>query len=456
MRNNTINAIMLGENFFEAAAFSSKKGKLHQDAFAGDFLDISQREAASKVIKSACHGKAKINFKKTFSVVIPRAYATIKSLELPSVNANEIARMVDFQLQDSLPYRREDLIAQNLIYPSEQEGCSRIKAIVVQRELIDNLVGILSLASVKISGIDLSSNVLLTRFKMLYKKEPFFDETSLLASIENHSVDFVFIEKGAMFLSRGVVLEGDGFRENFLKEIEKSISLFNHKFLDKILSNIVLWGRRDDLSSLENLVSSQASLKVHVKDDENLLKSSAYAFCERDKDNSINLLPQDIREKQARHLRRISFAKMAFWAALAAVFLMAGFFFDFKEKENRLEAMNQQLEKIKPDAVKIQQEKIITEKALDRQSEPIRSLEVLAELYSITGPGIFFNALSLTDDKSIIKGQAEELDKILEFVSRVEASPLFENVELKYTSKRRFEKKEIVDFEIAFSISKQP
>lgn len=451
----TINTVVLCEKFFEAATFSSKNGKLYQEAFVDAFLDLEQKGTASEIIKSAGHGnkdgKGKINFKNHFSVVIPRAYATIKTFKLPSTNINEIARMVDFQLQDTLPYRREDLIVQNLIYPSTEEGCSRVKTIVVQRELIDNFIGILNSASVKISRIDLSSNVLLNRFKMLYKREPFFEEAGLLVNIENRSVDFVFVEKGEMFLSRGVVLSEDNFKENFLHEIEKSISLFSHKFLDKVVSSIVLWGRRDDLSSLADLTASRVSLKVRLKEDENLLKSLAYSFYERDREN-INLLPPDIKEKQERYARRKDFVRMSLLGTFATAFLMTGFIFDFKEKENRLALIEEQVRKIEPDAALVEEKKLLTSTALDKQAQPILFLEVLAELYSITEPGIFFNTLSLTTEKSIIKGQAEELDKILEFVSSVESSSLFEDVELKYTTKRRLEKKEIVDFEIAFSV----
>lgn len=451
MKKKTVNTIMVVDNFFQAAAFIFKKGNFYQQAFADAFVDPVQKETSSKIIKSACQEK-KIGFRNNFLTLIPRSQVTIKSFELPSTSANEIKQMVNFQLQNSLPYRLENLIIQNLMYPSSKEGYLQVKTVVVQKELIENLIEIFKLSTIKVSRIDLSSVVLINRFKMVYKREAFFKETSLLIDIEGEGIDFVFIRNGQILLSRGVLLNKDNFKEDFLREIKKSLSLFSHKFQDKLLL-ILLWGRRPDLSNLADLISGHTDLEVQVKESENLLKSLAYSTYEEKE--KINLLPDLVREKQRHNLKRKNFLRIILFIAVIFIFLITGLFFDFKEKQKQLTDINYQIEQIKSDAVEIQQKKLIIESALMNQAKTLQSLEILGELYSITAPGIFFSSFSLTPAESaIIKGQAEELDKILEFVSKLESSSLFENVELKYTSKRRLKEKEIIDFEIAFFISR--
>ncbi len=450
MKKKTVNTIMVVDNFFQAATFIFKKGNFYQQAFADASVDPAQKETLSKIIKSACQEK-KIDFRNNFLTLIPRSQVTIKSFELPSTSANEIEQMVNFQLQNSLPYRLENLIIQNLMYPSSKEGYLQVKTVVVQKELIENLIEIFKLSTIKVSRIDLSSVVLINRFKMVYRRESFFKETSLLIDVEREGIDFVFTRNGQILLSRGALLNKDNFKEDFLKEIKMSLSLFNHKFQDKLLL-ILLWGRSPDLSNLVDLISGHTNLEVQVKESENLLKSLAYTTYEEKE--KINLLPGLVRERQRRNLKRKSFLRISLFIAVICIFLIAGLFFDFKEKQKQLNDINYQIEQIESDAVEIQQKKLIIESALMNQAQTIQSLEILGELYSITAPGIFFSSFSLTPAKSaIIKGQAEELDKILEFVSKLESSSLFENVELKYTSKRRLKKKEIIDFEIAFFIN---
>jgi Tfp pilus assembly protein PilN len=453
MKKKIINTIIVAESFFEVAVFTSRKGVLYQKIFASASLNFTQKEKASKIIRSSCQ-RNKIDFKKDFSCVIPRHLLTIKDFEVPSTNADEIEQMVNFQLQDSLPYRLEDLSIQNLIYPSQKEGYSRIKSIVVQKELIGDLLEIANLSQIKISKIDLSSNVLLNRFRMIYSKEPFFKEASLLINVEGESVDFVFLKNGHALLSRGMLLNKENFKERFLKEFEKSLSLFNHEFSDKLLS-VFLWGKRHNLSILADLISKQTNLKTETKEDEDLLKSLAYSsYKQRSK---INLMPRAIKEKQRQSLKRRSFLKITFLSIIMVLFLLLALFFDFKEKEKQLAVINSQIEQIESEAIGVQQKINIIEEALAKQAQTLQSLEILKELYLVTQPGIFFNSFSLIPAKSgVIKGQAEELDKILEFVSRLESSPLFENVELKYSSKRRLKEKEIVDFEVAFFISQLP
>ncbi len=451
MRKKTVNTIIIAENFFEAAAFNLKKGELCQQIFVTAFLNPAQKEASPQIIKSACQKKG-VELKRYFLAVIPRFQVTIKNLELPSTIISEIKQMVIFQLQNSLPYKVRDLVIQNLIYPSSKEGYSQVMSVVVQKEIINDFLEIFRLSQVKVSKIALSSTVLLNRFKTIYKKEPFFKDTNLLINIEGESVDFVFIKNGQILLSRGVLLKKDDFDDSFLKEAEKSLSLFNHKFSDKLWL-VFLWGRGPDLGILADSIARQTNLKTQVKKDENLLKSLAYCSYSEEEDE-INLMPQVLKEKQRRSLKRRNLIKIAISSTVIIVFLILALFFDFKEKEKELTALNNQIEEIESDAVEIQKKKIIIENAADKQTQTLQSLEILAELYSITQPGIFFNSLMLTPAKSaVIKGQAEELNKILDFAGRLESSRFFKNVDVKYTSKRRLKKKEIIDFEIVFFIN---
>ncbi|MFH1857126.1 MAG: PilN domain-containing protein [Candidatus Omnitrophota bacterium] len=449
----TVNTILITKDFFEAAVFSLKKEKFYQQSFVSNILHSTDNETVAKTVESACR-QNKIELKRDFSVVVSRALVTIKNLELPSTNLSEISQMVDFQLQDSLPYRLEDMIVQNMVYPSFMEGYSRVKAIILQKEIIDNIVEIFSLASIKVSKIDLSSNVLLSRFKMLYKKEPFYEKPVLLIDLESENIDFVFIKKGEILLSRGVVLYGDNFEENFAAEVRKSISFFAHKYPAENLSFIILWGRRSDLPVLKDLISDQAELEISVKEDENLLKSLAFSSDERD--TKINLLPMWIQEKQSILLKRWNLIKMTLMSIIVILFTALGFLFDFKAKERELSNIDARIKKIEGDALKIQRKIDVVEGILAQQVETLYSLEVLAELYKVTQSGIFFNSFTLTPKNlAVIKGQSGGLDNIIGFVDNLEGAPLFENVELKYTVKRRLKTQEIIDFELAFFVKKQ-
>lgn len=205
---------------------------------------------------------------------------------------------------------------------------------------------------------------------------------------------------------------------------------------------------------LKDLISDQAELEISVKEDENLLKSLAFSSDERD--TKINLLPMWIQEKQSILLKRWNLIKMTLMSIIVILFTALGFLFDFKAKERELSNIDARIKKIEGDALKIQRKIDVVEGILAQQVETLYSLEVLAELYKVTQSGIFFNSFTLTPKNlAVIKGQSGGLDNIIGFVDNLEGAPLFENVELKYTVKRRLKTQEIIDFELAFFVKKQ-
>lgn len=452
MIKKIMSTVILVEDFFETAIFGLKKGRFYEESSFSAMLNPEEKDNWSKNIKLLCQQK-KVDLRRNFTLVIPRAQATIKDFELPSMSLNEIENMVNFQLQDSLPYRTEELIVQNLIYPSDKKGYSRVMSIVVQKELISKLLDILKKFSIKIYKIELSVVVLVNRFKALYKKEPFFEKTCLLINIENKNVDFIFIKKGEIILSRGILLSKENLEGNFLRETEKTLSLFKHKYSD-VISSVFLWGKWADLTALANMVCAKTKLDVQVKENENLLKGAAY--CSLSKENEINLMPKLIQEQQRRSIKRTNFLRMGGIIAAIILFLSLGLFFDLKEKQKQLLFIDNQIKSVETDALDVRAKSILIEAVSAKQEGILKPLEILSELYLITDSDISFNSFSLTGSNFIvIKGQAERLDKVLNFVSLLEAADLFENVELKYTAKRRIREKEIIDFETAFYVSQR-
>jgi hypothetical protein len=76
------------------------------------------------------------------------------------------------------------------------------------------------------------------------------------------------------------------------------------------------------------------------------------------------------------------------------------------------------------------------------------SLNILEELYKITPETIALSSLDLEIGKvAILRGQAQELSQVFDYVTTVESSPYLQNVKVNFANRRKIGEDETVSFE---------
>ncbi len=68
-------------------------------------------------------------------------------------------------------------------------------------------------------------------------------------------------------------------------------------------------------------------------------------------------------------------------------------------------------------------------------------------------PQIYLALYTYEEDRVDLKGTATVLSDVFKFVTILENSPYFQNVEVRYATKRKIGDQELVDFEISCPLS---
>ncbi len=83
-----------------------------------------------------------------------------------------------------------------------------------------------------------------------------------------------------------------------------------------------------------------------------------------------------------------------------------------------------------------------------------KTVDIITELFKTVPQEIWLNSLTFDAGRSVtLKGQGSGLSSVFRFVSVLEKSPYFENIQVKYTTKRKFQEREITDFELVCPVS---
>src|SRR3990167_988360 len=106
----------------------------------------------------------------TVTAVIPRRFAILRHLSLPSHADSEIRKMVELQIAKQIPYPREDVVLDYLIIEKQPSGYSKVLIVAVHKDVINRYLKIFKDAGVNLNSLTLSSVGLLGWFNYWQQK----------------------------------------------------------------------------------------------------------------------------------------------------------------------------------------------------------------------------------------------------------------------------------------------
>jgi Tfp pilus assembly PilM family ATPase len=120
------------------------------------FMKLSQiKESVSGAI-SKVFRDLKLN-KNTVILCIPRHLATVRILELPSIDPKEIADMIDLQIGKQTPYAKEEIVFSHRIIDAEREGYTKAMLVIAKHSLIKERLVTLEKVGIDARRVCLSS-----------------------------------------------------------------------------------------------------------------------------------------------------------------------------------------------------------------------------------------------------------------------------------------------------------
>ncbi len=419
------------------------------------------REGVKKVFK-------KIGFKNEEVILsLPTNYVTCRYLRVPTQDPAEIQKIVSLQAPLYLPYATHELITAYRIISTDAQGYSSIHAVIVPKDLVVRYVEIFDELKPARLTIIWSSYGLEYLFDYLRPQE---SDTVLIVDVDASQAELAIISSQKLLLSRYFKLPSDKtqWEKLFISEINKTKKAYFDEISKENINKIFVFcppkmspGFFETLSGSinmpmeilaanENLKLSRDLLDTFLNLDISFANLRGLAI-KGEVEESLNLLPSDLKEIARQSLRK----KSRNWAAVsvACILLISGLAVvrNFDNKMDYLDFLNVQLNEVENEVRPLKGlEKRF--RLFSHRSDSQKSIvDIIYELHQLMLPEMTMISLQYEEGKQVVlNGEAGELDSVLDFVARLESSPVFKNlnIKIKHATKKVTSYGEKINFEI--------
>lgn len=398
-------------------------------------------------------------------VSLPRSKVTCRYLKVPTQKPTEIENIVSLQASKYLPYNINELVTGYQILSVDKEGYSDINMVIAHKDAVERYLRIckeLKTARLKIS---LSSYGLVNFYSYI---KPEDSATVMIIDIDSYQVELAIISHQKLLFSRYFKINRtqSNWESLFINEINKTRDAYLKEAALEAPIKIIVVGTTKTYEEFIQALHKQTGLPVEIFSYENinisgelleriLVSDSSFASIIglglKDVEESLNLLPQDIKAEAKRLTHHKEQFRLISFIVGIILILGLGVAKNLANKALYLKQLKVELNKITNDAKPLEgMEKRL--KAMQRRLEKKpSSVEVLYEIHRIIPSQISLLNFSYEDATQVIlRGQTPELNSVFTFVSQLEKSPVFKNfnIKVRYATKKRVALVEVIDFEI--------
>ena len=174
----------------------------------------------------------KFNIRQNYVLLnVPRHLVMARLVSLPSTNDAEIKNMVKMESLKQVPYSGEEIITGFRIIEKLKNRYSNVLMALVEKSVINRLIGILKNADLSIEKIAVGSESLFdwfSIFKKKIKKEEKIQNLALI-NVDSEYVEMDIIEKGNLVFTRSFSYAGKHYpyTKEIIDEIQKIPRLLN-------------------------------------------------------------------------------------------------------------------------------------------------------------------------------------------------------------------------------------
>jgi|GEM_PF-4761717 Tfp pilus assembly protein PilN len=380
----------------------------------------------------------KLKFRNESLVVsLPQKIVALRQFKVPSVEAGEIAEMVNFWALRYMPYPIEEMVTAYSLIKQDEQGYSYVNLNVAHRKDAGRLLKILNPWAKNIEAFVLSSYGLVAAGANL-KETP-----AVIVSIEESCADIIIASGNNLLFGRaaGVSAQDDRLGEKLAEEINKTIKAYYRENIAAGPDKVIVAQTPYNLSSV---LKEKTNLPVEELD----LAEPALAATLNLSYRFINLLPPEIKENKENTALSAQFGKIAVLFLLSALAVFFSFVVIFYGYHSRLNAFKSEADKIYPEVKELAAIKQKID-ALSKKAAQARTLDVLYEVYRIIPAGLALSSLSYEQGREVIlRGNAQGLNGVLDSLALFEKSDIFKDAKVNYAAKRKTKDSEIVEFEI--------
>ena len=395
---------------------------------------------------------------------ICRSMLVVRSVELPSSKDEEIKSMLGFQVSKILPFDLKDVVYDFYVAKKKKEGTSNIIITLVKDELLKKSLKLLGNNSGSLKAVSFSSVGLLNLY-LKYKAHKAQHGAVVLLNIDSDCGDFCVVEAGELVFTRSISFGKDEYIGKLIEEVKLSINTYLKESgaHDASISEIFIFDNFSDIEVLVDLFKKEFNKPVTIINwykfvgfsDKVMDKSQVQPYCSAigmlfaNNNFKVNLLPESLKVNLKTKVRIKESVEIWGLLILAALLVFSIFMKTILEKKKQISNLNKKISELSKPAMFVEKAQSQIDAIKAHLVGSTLSLDVLREVYRITPPGIALNIYSYEDGKYVtLKGQAQDLSGVFSYVNELEKSELFDNVKVKYATKRKAYDKDMADFEI--------
>lgn len=439
----------------EAVPFTHKSDEEIGRALEGVFKGKTQKELGRCIL------------------LIPRQLAALHYVRLPSTKPDEIREMARLQACKQLPYEPQAIILGCQVIRVTPEGYSDVLLIIVHQDIIKKYLKFLERNKVEPQEITLDSQGILRWYKLQKGYDP--RACALIIDFDSGYARLDIIVSGIAVYSRAFSLIGtvNEFKQKLVDEINKSLVAYDKENIGIKPESIVFTGAQELVDAIDDSVTAnlpfrcikltqgqEIALKAHAAirnhDFEKNSFTSLLGIALSKEELPFNLLPEDTLLKRQRVAYTQQIHKAIVFSCLVIAGVSIGMFFNISERRKVIQGLNAQARSLSGDVDRIE---MMSKQLNYVKSQLLQStvcLDALTEIFRIAPADITLASFGYDVDKPIVlKGQAKTLSGVFNFVNTLEASAMFKEVQVRYSSKRKVKDGEIADFEIVCPIEEK-
>ncbi len=397
---------------------------------------------------------------------LPRNLATCRYVRLPAQTDEEIDKMAPLQASNYLPYPASELITGYQAIEKDNLGYSHVNLVIAQKAVIQRYLSLFeALKPAKLSIIPGSYGI-----SALYNRVgPKEQSTVMVVDIDSLHTELAILRRGKILFSRYFTHERshDSWKSLFIEEIKKTREAYMREINRELPKKIVVLGTEKTEKKLTGLKNSILDIpleflnytkKLNFSESflQNILSSedsfaSLIGLSLEAPERSLSLLPQEIKQEDAKASRRHEYARLTLYAAAAVLIMSLGIVNHLDNKAAYLTRLNGELTGIEGQAKPLEDVEKRLRLLENRSQKMLSSLDVLYGLSKAMPQGTLLVSVTYEQNSQVaIRGQADGLSQVFEFVSQLEASKQFKDFspKVRYATQKKTQAGPSVDFEI--------
>lgn len=398
-------------------------------------------------------------------LTLDRIQATCRSLKVPAQSTQEIEKIISLQASRYLPYPANELITGYQVVSTDDKGYSQVVLTVAHKEVIERYLRLLNGVGVNDIQIALNTYGILNLYKRVLPEEA---GVSMLLNISNGDAEVAFVRQDKLIYSRAFKINTEqNFEKAIVDELNKTNSAYLKETQEKSATQIILLGTDETTRQLAvtlgvglnlavktvdylNKIEITPKFSEEIRGSESLISGLMGLGLELLPD-SLNLIPQSIKEKQKKMQLSKKYTQKGLIILVIFFIFMGGLSLNLFNKSRYLNRLKSDLAKIEKEARPLEDIEARFSLQRERLKHKPSCLDMLYEVNQVMPPEIYLTNFSYEENNQLLlRGQAPELSYILAFVSNLEKSTVFRkfNIKVRYASKRSVQAQETIDFEI--------